>query len=383
MTIKNVAVSFVLGLLFVSLLTINLTVPPSVLVRFLSVIIMAISLVIALGGSWRDIAVMGAFAALVSLVAAYFFGVANVGSGVIGMIVWGALLLALPFWASRNVLTVPRDQAILILNRFTGRLYMPVPPLAPPVLPLVERIIAKIPLYELSENIEVKGINTRANHNIDKIVAHVRYKVVEPRRAMGAIPKRAQLQHEVAREMGRDLENARMDIVFWERLFGRQLQIDVSQAARDVVFSGEYPRIQNAPEAYEQRVELGKAIEDRLNEFLGRWGAQVTSFELEHFEVSDERFRALNMERIIERETRMKQLEAEREATRIRITNEAEAAAEAKRIELVVRALQDAGVTLSAEIIEEIVISAIRSSAEWPLEVDYESLFEPNRTSKG
>src|SRR5918911_2646872 len=104
MGIKNIAASVVLGLLFASLVVIYLVIPQNTLVTFLSVIIMAVSLIIALTGSWRDIGVMAIFAALVSLVAARFVGQARWGTagGVFIPILWMGILLLVFNWISRN-----------------------------------------------------------------------------------------------------------------------------------------------------------------------------------------------------------------------------------------------------------------------------------------
>src|SRR5690349_12289994 len=104
MGIKNVVASIVLGLLFISLVVIYQVTPPSILVTGLSVVIMAISLIIALTGEWRDIGVMAIFAALVSLVAAHFVGLARFGApgGVVIPILWLAILMVLFSWISNN-----------------------------------------------------------------------------------------------------------------------------------------------------------------------------------------------------------------------------------------------------------------------------------------
>src|SRR5215212_6398694 len=118
MAVKTVASSAVLGLLFVSLLVIYLLLPSNGLVLFLAVLIMLVSLIVAQSQRWRDIGVMGVFAALVSVVAAaltgrHFFG--GFGS-VLVPILWALVLLGLFSWTQRNMLMIPRDRAILVVN---------------------------------------------------------------------------------------------------------------------------------------------------------------------------------------------------------------------------------------------------------------------------
>src|SRR5690349_18610650 len=110
MAIRSVASSAVLGLLFVSLLVVYLLLPSNGLVMFLAVLIMLVSLIVAQSQRWRDIGVMAAFAALVSLVAASLFGrnfFGGIGSIVVPVI-WGLVLLAMFSWTQRNMLPVPR-----------------------------------------------------------------------------------------------------------------------------------------------------------------------------------------------------------------------------------------------------------------------------------
>jgi regulator of protease activity HflC (stomatin/prohibitin superfamily) len=388
MSIQRAATSLILGLLFVSLLVIYLVVPRNTLVTGISVAIMAISLVVALSGSEREIGVMAAFAALVSLVAAYFWGQARFGDvgGRVIPIIWGIFLIIIANWIQRNTFSVPRDVAIMIVNTYTGGARVATPPLAWPLFPQVERVVARIPLYELSEDVTVEKINTKSNHNIDRVVAHVRYQVIEPGQAMRGIPKRAQAQQEVAKALGQDINKVRGDITFWETLFGRQIQRDTANVVREMVWAyAPPPAVPDGPSpvmspvhAYMHRDQIASMMLERLNELVRLWGAKVVLLELDHIDVAGERFKVANMEKTIERETRMSQIEAERQAKRIELTGKAEAITEAERVTQLVRSLQEAGVDLSPQMLQEIVVSAIRAQGEWE-EIDYTQVHEAGR----
>jgi len=204
MAVRNVAASVVLGLLFVSLVVIYLAIPPNGLVTFLSVLILLVSLIVALSGGWREIAVMGGFAALVSVVAASFAG--NARFGTVGSVlipaVWVLFLLLLFNWISRNIQIVPKDRAILIRNTYNGMLTQALSPINRPLIPTVEHRIATIPLYELTKEVDIKDINTTSGFNIKMITVHIHYQVVEPRAVLTGIPNRGQAQSIVAKEMG-------------------------------------------------------------------------------------------------------------------------------------------------------------------------------------
>lgn len=388
MSIQRTATSLILGLLFVSLLVIYLVVPRNMLVTGLSVAIMAISLVVALSGSEREIGVMAAFAAMVSLVAAYFWGQARFGSlgGTLIPILWAILLIVIANWIQRNTFSVPRDVAIMIVNTYTGGGRVATPPLAWPLFPQVERVVARIPLYELGEEVTIEKINTKSNHNIDRVIAHVRYQVVEPGQAMRGIPKRAQAQQEVAKALGQDINRVRGDITFWETLFGRQIQRDTAKVVREMIWAytappaapDRPPPVSNPVDAYMYRDQIANMALERLNELVRLWGAVVVLLELDHFDVAAERFKAANLDKVIERETKMNLIEAEREAKRIELTGKAEAVTEAERVSQLVRSLQEAGVDLSPQMLQEIVISAIRAQGEWE-EIDYTQVHEAGR----
>jgi len=383
MTIKNAATSAVLALLFLSLLAIYIISPPNGLITFLSVLIMLVGLIMSQSRSWRDIGILAIIAALVSLVAAALVGNARFGTlgTVVTTLVWEFILMALFSWGQRNILTVPRDRAILIVNRYNGLLHVAEGPIAPPLVPFVETKLAVIPLYELNTLVHLEKINTRARHNIDAIDVHVHYRVTAPRRALGGIPNRSQAQSKIAEEMRKELNEARRDVIFWERLLNHQMELEVDDIVRAVIYNNVVA--QNALEIYTNREALAEMVRERLSKLVERWGVSLINLEIERIDVNPEIFRGINKAFVREDETTLKRIEAEREATRILVTGEAEAKTEAMRVMELVRAVQSAGVDLSPEDLREIVIDAIRASSD----IGFESVFghpatEPPPTPK-
>lgn len=281
---------------------------------------------------------------------------------------------------------MPRDVAIMIVNTYTGGARVASPPLAWPLFPQMERVNARIPLYELGEEVVVEKINTKSNHNIDRIVAHVRYQVIEPGQAMRGIPKRSQAQQEVAKALGQDINRVRVDITFWETLFGRQIQQDTAKVVRETIWAynpatpaaDRPPPVSNPVDAYMYRNQIEDKVTEKLNELVSHWGAKIVVLNLDHFDVAGERFKAANLEKAIERDNRMNLIEAEREAKHIELTGRAQAITEAERVTQLVRSLQEAGVDLSPQMLQEIVVSAIRAQGEWE-EIDYTQVHEAGR----
>jgi len=169
MSIKNTAVSSILGLMFLSLLVIYLISAPSMLITFLSVLIMLVGLIMAQSSSWRDIGILAAVAVIISMVAVALVASARLGSVgiVIALVLWGLLLWTLFSSARRSIMPLPRDRAILIRNLVTGQVHRADGPIVGPNVPFMERLVAVVPLYELFSDVRVEKINTRVECRID------------------------------------------------------------------------------------------------------------------------------------------------------------------------------------------------------------------------
>jgi len=151
------------------------------------------------------------------------------------------------------------------------------------------------------------------------------------------------------------------------------MEIEVDDIVREIIYRG----TPNPIDAYKRREALAEEVHHRLSEMVNRWGVRVTLLEFDRVDVDAERWRSMYKEMILERETREERVKAEREATRIKLTREAEANAEAERIKVMVTALQEKGIELSPEALEDIVISAIRASMEWGMEAEFSRYAAP------
>jgi regulator of protease activity HflC (stomatin/prohibitin superfamily) len=379
--IKGRANTYVLGLLFASLLVIYLVIPPSNLVTFLCVTILAMSLIVAVTGQWNELMVLGIFAAFVSLVAAYLYGsTLRFGrtSGILLLLLWGILLFLLLRRVSGGLRPVPLSDeapAILISRGSDRRPYVAPPPL---VIPFLQPIVAIIPRKELIDEVEVTNINTKKNHNITQVRVHVRYRIVDPVEAFTHTSQSTLIDA----AHGKDLDEARLDVTFWEDLFEEHLlKIDVIKAVREVAFRfpmDAEPPIAGAADLYSLREEFGRRVLERLNDreplpewdavLFPAWGAIATSIEIDEFEVDETRFRSSVTEA---RRRASEAAEAAHlagmEADRLRLVLDSEVNAEAQRVRAIIDALRDSGV----EITPDVVIRAIRAASDWVMESEY------------
>lgn len=370
MAIKTVASSAVLGLLFASLVVIYLLIPANGLVLFLSVLIMLVSLIVGQSRRWRDIGAMAVFAALVSLVAAALLGRALFGG--VGRIVvpalWAVALLGMFSWTQRNIMRVPPDRRVLVGNYYSGGVRLAEGPISPPLTPGVEYKLAEIPMYQLHSDVKVEKLNTRGRHNVDALELHAEYRVRDPQLILSGIPNRSQVEADIAKSMSKPIREARLDVVYWEKLIHRQMEEEMRDIARTVIFNN--TTAQNAVEIYNNRDSLAELMHERLADAVRRWGIDLSALEIEKVDFNPDIAKGINKAGVREDETLMEKIKAEREATRIRVTGAAQAQAEAMRVAEMVKALKEAGVDLSPDSLRDIVLDAIHAAAEATIEMN-------------
>jgi hypothetical protein len=376
--VKGRANTYVLGLLFGSLLVIYLVVPPSNLVTFLCVTILAMSLIVAVTGQWNELIVLAIFAVFVSLVAAYLYGsTLRFGrtSGILLMLLWGILLFLLLRRVGYGLRRVPLSDeapAILIGRGSDRRPYVAPPPL---IVPYLQPIVAIVPRKQLIDEVDVDNINTKKNHNIELIKVHIRYRIVDPVEAFTHTSQSTLLEA----AHGKDLDEARLDVTFWEDLFEEHLlKVDVIKAVREIAFELELdptepetkPIVPGAAELYTNRVIFAEAVRERLNEdeLFPAWGAIATLVEIDFFKVDGDRFKTAATEAARrDREVTEALHLAKMEADRIKQVLTSEVDAEAERVRAIIKALRDSDV----EITPDVVVRAIRAASDWAMESDY------------
>ena len=261
---------------------------------------------------------------------------------------------------------LPRDRAILIRNMITGSVRPADGTVVVPNIPYMEQVIAVIPLYMLSTNVVVEKVNTK-RMNVDLIDVQVRYKVKDPKLALGGIPNPSQAQKDAAKELSKDVSQARLDVLFWEYLLNRRMRQDVELIIREVIFDNVFA--QNPLEVQSGRLEVAEAIGDRLKEHVRQWGGDVIALSLDRVEINAEVRKAINKAAGRIDETELKEIEAKRDAYRIREVLGAEVEIEAARVKAIIDALQSANIPIDAE-----VLKALTVTADWQMEGDFSVL---------
>jgi hypothetical protein len=362
--IKERANTIALGLLLASLLAIYLATGASFNVTILGVILLALGLYIAVDGGWGDLLVLVIFAALVSIVAAYIVSQARFGpiGAVLIPLLWTIVVFLLLRRLLRGVRPVPLDPespAILISRGADRRPYVAPPPV---VIPFLQRIVAIIPRKILIEEFSVEEVNVEPGHNVDRIIVHVRYQIIDPVEAY--VHASQTTLDEAARSTGKGLADARLDVTFWERLFEEHLlKIDVIKAVREVAFE----QAAGAVVLYRNRASLAGHVLERLNVLVRDWGAEAEIVELDFFKVEGERFRNADPERRRTIEAAEAAHLATMEANRLRQVLGSEVEAEAQRVSAIIEALRQSNV----EITSDVVIRAIRAASDWTMDGEY------------
>ncbi len=380
--------SLALILMFLALITIYLVVPQTGVVASLCVLIATITLLIGMFGNQDEIRAVTAIAAALSLVAAGFLG--HAWFGTVGAVAVPSIWFMLLFWTVRrminNTLLIPEDHAVIVAPFLSNESYRADSGYGLSSVGLLDRHVATIPLYELSQDVRVDKVNTRGYNDIDTIQAHVDYRVSEPEAAILGIPNRGKIQNDVAKELGQTLARARLDVAFWEKLLGRQMADETSNIIRERIFS-EDAGIENVASAYINRNGLADHVTSQLQKAVGRWGVTILNVEFDAYAINGDALKAArqgptSLDIELEKEKKRRKYDSEAEALRIELSGRAEAESEARRISLIISELQRLDVPITPKLLEEIAIAAIRSAADAPLESAFSDMFEASRAPK-
>jgi hypothetical protein len=363
MAIRNAAASAVLALMFVSLVVIYVVVPQNDTVTWLSVVIMGIGLVVAFVGERDEIMMMAALAGVISLAAAFFAGQAIFGNigGVMACVAWAAALLALAQRASAETVVIPEDHAYMVAP-FLSSQAIPNPSSIPLTsLTFLNRHVATIPTYELTEEIKVEKVDIPTGDEIDQIEVHTRYQVINPAVLLRGIPNRGKIQSDVAREMGMSLSKARLDVAFWEKLLARQMMAEVDDIVRKEVFKMGGV---NMSTAYRNRENLSETVQMALNNLVKRWGVEIREIAMDSYKLDRAIVRRINagpeaIDREIAADKKRREGLAASEATRIELTGQATN----QRIRQLIELLKDRYPNMTSEQIAVIVSSALLGDA--------------------
>lgn len=364
---KSSASTTILALMFFSLLVIYVIVPQNDLVTFLSVVIMAIGLIIGVVGDREEVMMMAGLAAIISLLAAYFWGQSRFGlvGSVLVTIVWGILLFVAAQRASADTVVIPEDHAYMIAPFLSQHVYPLTTSASSLVMPFLDRHIATIPTYELTKDTRIKDINLVPIHDVTEMSVHTRYQVTEPSRTLRGIPNRGTLQNEVAKDMAITVGRARLDVAFWERLLERQMNETVEDIVRRILFKGGEDSTEphekmslNLEAAYKNRTRIAEMVKHELHQVVQRWGVTIKEVTIDFVKADKDVLKGLKgdpLDKDLEKNKKTAEALAVNEAQRVRVLSEAEA----QRMRNLIAAVKQAEPDLNPEAIKEIVVNAL------------------------
>ncbi len=378
---KSSASTTILALMFFSLLVIYVIVPQNDLVTFLSVVIMAIGLIIGVVGDREEVMMMAGLAAIISLLAAYFWGQSRFGlvGSVLVTVVWGIILFVAAQRASADTVVIPEDHAYMIAPFLSQHIYPLKASASSLVMPFLDRHIATIPTYELTKDTHITEVNLVPIHNVTEVAVLTRYRVVDPSRTLRGIPNRGTLQNDVAKNMAISVGRARLDVAFWEKLLSRQMGEEVEDIVRRVLFKGGEDSTEphekvslNLEAAYKNRTRIADMVERELQQVVQRWGVKIHEVTIDFIKPDKDVLKGLRgdpLDKDLEKSKKTAEMYAVNEAQRVRVLSEAESL----RMRNLIKAVKEAEPELNPEAIKEIVVNALLSEG-------MEDYYYPNPT---
>ena len=367
--------------MFFSLLVIYVIVPQNDLVTFLSVVIMAIGLIIGVVGDREEVMMMAGLAAIISLLAAYFWGQSRFGlvGSVLVTVVWGIILFVAAQRASADTVVIPEDHAYMIAPFLSQHIYPLKASASSLVMPFLDRHIATIPTYELTKDTHITEVNLVPIHNVTEVAVLTRYRVVDPSRTLRGIPNRGTLQNDVAKNMAISVGRARLDVAFWEKLLSRQMGEEVEDIVRRVLFKGGEDSTEphekvslNLEAAYKNRTRIADMVERELQQVVQRWGVKIHEVTIDFIKPDKDVLKGLRgdpLDKDLEKSKKTAEMYSVNEAQRVRVLSEAESL----RMRNLIKAVKEAEPELNPEAIKEIVVNALLSEG-------MEDYYYPNPT---
>ncbi len=345
-----------LGLLYISLGIMYLLLPPNGLLWALGGIILIAGIVLTMLGGQRYLTILGVITLLASISAMALLG--SVWAGAVGILIlpllWMGIIYAGASWAWRSTIFIQSGTIMIVSHPFGEKMYRG-PIQIRPLLPFLEEELVRMPVYELVSHVSVETINTRALQNIPSITLEIRYQVSDPVKLLQNLPNRAHLLEGVATGFDLTPDRAMLRTAFWERLLDDQIKDISDNLLRTII----YEHINRAVDGSSERQMLATILRERIYQLIERWGVTIHALDIESVNLDPEQIKRSKRDMIIKREFEDAERQARIEAQKIEIMGKAQAAVQAHAIEKWIAAIQQPGVSLSANEIEQIVFNAL------------------------
>ncbi len=356
--------SLCLLLLLISLNVIYfLTTPDTILLVVLCLIFIAgVALMFVPGDA--GLAMMGGVMLVMSIGAAVLGGLTWIGvtGAIILPLIWVLLIFSL-WWMLWRTTTYVRNHTILLTRSpyrshpFIHKGPAEISPLRR--LLLSEQPYAVIPVYELVSHVHVETINTRGLQNIMGITVEIRYHIDAGKNTdlPAVIQSFLNQAQGLEREFNLPLDQVMLRTDFWERLLDNKLHEVCDSLLRTIV----YAHINQAVDASDNRQLLAENLRQTLQERIDRWEINVKIIDLT---IPSIKLDPEQIKRKFQNKIKENQDAARMEATKIYLTGIAQARIQAHAIKKWIIAIQQAGVALSPQEIEQIVFNALEKLQE-------------------
>jgi len=364
-----------IGVLFLALAAIYLQQPTQPLL-IIEIVVLGFGVMIALLLRQRGLFVLGGLviitiAIAIGSIASSYFGLSPLMSLIVPFVAI-FLLYVLLAWTWRTTINVPHNTELII--RRPGGIFSYTENITTdldevqlrPLLPFFEQPVASIPRYGLSADINAEDIQAPKG-KVKKIVGKVNFSVADATKVYSEYSNRAGLVSGVVSEMKQSQAAAMQNPVFWEKLLSRV----VGGAARGMLGDAVLMHLNDATEAFDKREDLKVTVKENLERAFKKAGLQVVKVSFSLVENGEDRKKKRNDK--IKDATEDAQVAAEREANRITMTGEAQAniqkqfadihaQAVGQMIQESIQALKQHNLTITPEIINEIVRNAFQDA---------------------
>ncbi len=327
------------------------------LVGIITLVILALGLFLAFSGgtieqretSRRMLGILTGFSALAC---AALLGQWKLNNNLIGFICAPVLLAALYMGfialVSRSGLNVEEGEILISQRRMDHQHVIRPPGLHSPMVAGLEQGIAIMPSYNIETDVTLENIDTKYLHRVSLISVDTCSRIIQhyPERPNQRLPvelryegflrlpnhypNRDRVFKQIAEELGKPVDEARMTADFWIKAIQLQIAHDVDEELRDIIHNYAFPTEDGGTtflgptDISARRAQIAAVLKERLQEKVQHWGVEMLEVSLTQVELDPERIKFFYKDRILEAQEREARLQAEIEALRKRIVAKAE-----------------------------------------------------------
>ncbi|MCG8351841.1 MAG: hypothetical protein MI924_29095 [Chloroflexales bacterium] len=223
-------------------------------------------------------------------------------------------------------------------------------------IPKFSTIVAHLPLYELSTEVDVHDIDTQYGHKVKGIRVRVHYNIDDPEKLHNDAPNHYQMIGKLLKEQNKQQDTAVMEPGFWSQYLEKQIHGATDDVVRECIWDNN----KNALEVSKERHAFAAEAKKHLSVQVQSWGIAVKELKFETVEIDPDTEKSIKRKdpERPERELKEADHEAKKESLKIQRRIEVEAEVENQRLMNLISGLKEQGV--SSEIIEQFIFAAVK-----------------------